>query len=74
MVTYPYGQWTITDASLSPDNRFLAYSSIRSVVCLAPTDPDNDAEPTLLDFSNMATDQPSRYHTYFGVCSIPIGQ
>ncbi|KAL8775785.1 MAG: hypothetical protein Q9194_003636 [Teloschistes cf. exilis] len=29
---YPYGQWTITDASLSPDNRFLAYSSIRSVI------------------------------------------
>ncbi|KAJ5377477.1 LEC14B protein [Penicillium cataractarum] len=28
-VEYPYGQWTITDASLSPDNRFLAYSSIR---------------------------------------------
>ncbi|KAL8807383.1 MAG: hypothetical protein Q9182_000722 [Xanthomendoza sp. 2 TL-2023] len=28
---YPYGQWTITDASLSPDNKFLAYSSIRSI-------------------------------------------
>ncbi|KAL9600624.1 MAG: hypothetical protein Q9219_003057 [cf. Caloplaca sp. 3 TL-2023] len=29
---YPYGQWTITDASLSPDNKFLAYSSIRSII------------------------------------------
>ncbi|KAL1634497.1 hypothetical protein SLS56_002190 [Neofusicoccum ribis] len=31
-VEYPYGQWTITDASLSPDNKFLAYSSIRSII------------------------------------------
>ncbi|KAL8839060.1 MAG: hypothetical protein Q9170_001896 [Blastenia crenularia] len=30
--TYQGGQWTITDASLSPDNKFLAYSSIRSVI------------------------------------------
>ncbi|KAL8873357.1 MAG: hypothetical protein Q9174_001159 [Haloplaca sp. 1 TL-2023] len=29
---YPYGQWTITDASLSPDNKYLAYSSIRSII------------------------------------------
>ncbi|KAG8534235.1 uncharacterized protein KY384_001079 [Bacidia gigantensis] len=29
-VIYPYGQWTITDATLSPDNRYLAYSSIRN--------------------------------------------
>ena len=52
-VDYPYGQWTITDASLSPDNKYLAYSSIRSVVCLAPTDPSESGEPLLLDFSDM---------------------
>lgn len=51
---YPYGQWTITDASLSPDNKFLAYSSIRSIVCLAPTDPTLSADaPTMLDFSDL---------------------
>lgn len=52
-VIYPFGQWTITDASLSPDNRYLAYSSIRSVVCLAPTDPNDSGEPWLLDFSGQ---------------------
>ncbi|KAI4206775.1 MAG: hypothetical protein LQ348_000843 [Seirophora lacunosa] len=51
---YPYGQWTITDASLSPDNKFLAYSSIRSIVCLASTDPNlSDDSPLFLDFSYM---------------------
>ncbi|KAH7078425.1 WD40-repeat-containing domain protein [Paraphoma chrysanthemicola] len=69
-VLYPYGQWTITDASLSPDNRFLAYSSIRSVVCLASTDPDNEAEPNLLDFANIGTHNARGFHTYFGIWSI----
>lgn len=50
-VEYPYGQWTITDASLSPDNRFLAYSSIRNAAYLAPTDPDDDSDPIELDFA-----------------------
>ena len=61
-VNYPFGQWTITDASLSPDNKFLAYSSIRSLVCLAPTDPDNHQEPSILDFSDENT------YRHFGVC------
>ncbi|KAF1354502.1 WD40 repeat-like protein [Lizonia empirigonia] len=69
-VVYPYGQWTITDASLSPDNRFLAYSSIRSIVCLAPTDPENDSEPNLLDFANLGGNNPRGFHTYFGIWSI----
>ena len=30
-VEYPFGQWTLTDASLSPDNKYLAYTSIRCV-------------------------------------------
>ena len=52
-VIYPFGQWTITDASLSPDNKWLAYSSIRSRVCLAPTDPGASGEPYLCDFADM---------------------
>ncbi|KAK1003335.1 hypothetical protein LTR54_007849 [Friedmanniomyces endolithicus] len=50
-VHYYGGQWTITDASLSPDNKFLAYSSIRSQICLANTEQGDDSEPHLLDFA-----------------------
>jgi WD repeat-containing protein 23 len=50
-VDYPGGQWTITDASLSPDNKYLAYSSIRPEVYLAATDPNDKSEPSILDFS-----------------------
>jgi len=53
-VDFPFGQWTITDATLSPDNRFLAYSSIRHTVCLAPTDPNALDGHTLLDFTSYA--------------------
>jgi WD repeat-containing protein 23 len=51
-VNYYGGQWTITDATLSPDNKYLAYSSIRSDVCLATTDPTDSSEPRHLNFSN----------------------
>ncbi len=53
-VDYPFGQWTITDATLSPDNRYLAYSSIRHIVCLAPTDPSDHSDHTLLDLTNFS--------------------
>ncbi|KAE8835508.1 hypothetical protein HRS9122_07778 [Pyrenophora teres f. teres] len=69
-VRYHGGQWTITDASLSPDNRFLAYSSIRSVVSLAHTDPDNDSEPHLLDFNEMGSRNPRGFSSHFGIWSI----
>ncbi|KAJ5124189.1 uncharacterized protein N7515_008014 [Penicillium bovifimosum] len=49
-VDYPFGRWTITDATLSPDNRFLAYSSIKSQVYMALTDPEDSSDPTVLDF------------------------
>lgn len=62
-VYYPGGQWTITDASLSPDNRYLAYSSIKSIVCLAPTDPTDTSEPRMLDFSHVGQ---SRAHVDTG--------
>ena len=52
-VHYYGGQWTITDASLSPDNKLLAYSSIRSQICLARTEQGDTSEPQLLDFSDM---------------------
>ena len=53
------GRWTITDATLSPDNRFIAYSSICPIVHLSPThagNQDDDSsnvqeEQTTLDFS-----------------------
>ena len=54
-VHYYGGQWTITDASLSPDNKLLAYSSIRSQICLARTDKADEGEPQLLDFSDMGS-------------------
>ncbi|KAF2767920.1 WD40 repeat-like protein [Teratosphaeria nubilosa] len=52
-VHYYGGHWTITDASLSPDNKLLAYSSIRSQICLANTEQGDNSEPQLLDFSDM---------------------
>lgn len=48
-VEYPFGRWTLTDASLSPDNKYLAYTSIQSAVCLAPTDPNDHGDPYILD-------------------------
>jgi DDB1- and CUL4-associated factor 11 len=76
-VHYPYGQWTITDATLSPDNKFLAYSSIRSMVCLAPTDESDDmkSQPFLLDFSHMGQRSGSNAHglrasDHFGIWSL----
>lgn len=48
----------------------MAYSSIRSIVCLAPTDPENDSEPNLLDFANLGGNNPRGFHTYFGIWSI----
>ena len=71
-VNYPYGQWTITDASLSPNNKYLAYSSIRSIVCLAATDPYDNSEPYSLDFSNLGQRGPAGGygHRHFGIWSI----
>ncbi|KAF3941384.1 hypothetical protein ABW19_dt0205598 [Dactylella cylindrospora] len=54
---YPGGHWTITDASLSPDNKQLAYSSLDSAVYMARTQGDEEDDLMLLDFS----DGPSRY-------------
>jgi len=50
---FPFGRWTMTDGSLSPDNRWLAYTSITPKVCLAPTDPNDSGDPYTLDLSGL---------------------
>lgn len=76
-VDYPGGQWTLTDASLSPDNKYLAYTSIRSQVCLAPTDPNDTGDPYILDLSQDPGNgrgppgfRTTRYGGSFGIWSI----
>ncbi|KAH8812575.1 WD40-repeat-containing domain protein [Xylogone sp. PMI_703] len=59
-VNYPFGQWTLTDASLSPDNRYLAYTSIRSLVCLAPTNPNDMGDPYVLNLADFGSDPADR--------------
>lgn len=60
-VTYPFGRWTLTDAALSPDNKWLAFTSLHSSVCFAPTDPRDTGDPYLLDMSDREPD-----HTGWG--------
>ncbi|KAM0322691.1 hypothetical protein ACHAQA_009282 [Verticillium albo-atrum] len=67
-VDYPFGQWTLTDASLSPDNKWLAYTSIQPNVCLAPTDPNDKGDPYTLDLA-AGTDGHGRYRG-FGIWSV----
>lgn len=55
-VNYPWGQWTLTDAHLSPDNKWLAYTSLQSHVCFAPTDPNDKGDPYTLDLGSGARD------------------
>ncbi|KAF4583110.1 WD repeat protein [Ophiocordyceps camponoti-floridani] len=71
-VSYPGGQWTLTDASLSPDNRWLAYTSIQSVVSIAPTDPSDTGDPYALDLvGGDPSDQPFHLRRgNFGIWSI----
>ncbi|KAI1766755.1 WD40 repeat-like protein [Hypoxylon sp. FL1150] len=51
-VPFTFGSWTLTDASLSPDNKWLAYTSIQSNVCLAPTDPNDTGDPYMLSLND----------------------
>ncbi|CZT51008.1 related to WD repeat protein [Rhynchosporium secalis] len=72
-VEFPFGQWTLTDASLSPDNKYLAYTSIQSTVCLAPTDPNDKGDPYSLDLSGREERDPGflyRRQRPFGIWSI----
>ncbi|KAF3765258.1 putative Tup1, general repressor of transcription [Cryphonectria parasitica EP155] len=49
--SFNWGQWTLTDAHLSPDNRWLAYTSLQSHVAFAPTDPNDKGDPYQLDLA-----------------------
>ncbi|CAG7970780.1 unnamed protein product [Penicillium nalgiovense] len=71
-VDYPFGQWTITDATLSPDNRFLVYSSIRSQAYMATTDPEDNSDPTVLDLSTPPGQRRRRSwgSSHFGIWSL----
>lgn len=71
-VSYPGGQWTLTDASLSPDNKWLAYTSIDSLVCIAPTDPSDRGDPYVLNLANGTTRTTGwgRQRGGFGIWSI----
>ncbi|TGJ79946.1 hypothetical protein E0Z10_g8815 [Xylaria hypoxylon] len=68
-VAFPFGSWTLTDASLSPDNKWLAYTSIQSNVCLAPTDPNDTGDPYTLSLSEHGSRQGTRRDS-FGIWSI----
>jgi DDB1- and CUL4-associated factor 11 len=68
-VSYPFGQWTLTDANLSPDNKWLAYTSLQSNVCLAPTDPNDTGDPYTLDLGDMGI-QHNTYRGAFPIFSI----
>ncbi|KAK9457847.1 WD40-repeat-containing domain protein [Dipodascopsis uninucleata] len=63
-------RWTVTDATLSRDNKWLAYSSITPVVHLATTSPEEEGQ-TALDFSAGSQD-PYGYHgsRSYGIWSI----
>ncbi|KAI0894159.1 WD40 repeat-like protein [Annulohypoxylon nitens] len=66
-VPFTFGSWTLTDASLSPDNKWLAYTSIQSNVCLAPTDPNDTGDPYMLNLSSTGG---VGWHGEFGIFSI----
>ncbi|KAK9448652.1 WD40-repeat-containing domain protein [Limtongia smithiae] len=63
-------QWTITDASLSRDNRKIAYSSITPVVYLASTSPDDPDTEVALNFNSPTANAFPRPYRSFGIWSI----
>lgn len=72
-VDYHAGRWTLTDATLSPDNKYLAYTSIQPTVCLAPTDPNDMGEPYIMDLSDNGSRGREGFrprHDAFGIWSI----
>ena len=69
-VEHPLGRWTMTDASLSPDNRWLAFTSMMPQVCLAPTDPNDEGEPYLLNLSAVNRDHDDPYYHSFSIFSV----
>lgn len=68
-VSHPYAQWTLTDASLSPDNKWLAYTSLTPSICLAPTDPQDQGDPYTLDLGSNPTPL-GAVPPHFGIMSV----
>lgn len=63
-------RWTLTDASLSNDNKWVAYSSISPVVHLASTSPDVEGQEAL-DFSmSTNSDGFDHIHRNYGIWSL----
>ena len=70
-VKYPGGRWTITDATLSPDNKMLAYSSIDNVVYASNTSSEME-ETVELDFAaSVRGNRNAMDRGQFGVCRLP---
>ncbi|CAK7274375.1 hypothetical protein SEPCBS57363_006130 [Sporothrix epigloea] len=71
-VVHPAGRWTMTDADLSPDNKWLAFTSMMPQVCLAPTDPNDKGEPYLLNLGTPMPGAPGaqRYYHNFAIFSV----
>jgi WD repeat-containing protein 23 len=69
-VSHPFGRWTLTDATLSPDNRWLAYTSLTRHVAFAPTDPDDTGESYTLDLGPDTPGQVEGWQSSFGIFSI----
>ncbi|KAI3321540.1 WD40-repeat-containing domain protein [Xylariaceae sp. AK1471] len=67
-VAFPFGSWTLTDATLSPDNKWLAYTSIQSNVCLAPTDPNDTGDPYVLSLTEHGSQR--TFRGSFGIWSV----
>ncbi|KAK0723958.1 WD40-repeat-containing domain protein [Apiosordaria backusii] len=66
--SYPFGQWTMTDADLSPDNRWLAFTSLQPEVAIAPTDPKDTGDSYTLNFAGGLDDD--GWGGSFGIYSI----
>lgn len=69
-VAYPFGQWTLTDAALSPDNKWLAFTSLQSSVCFAPTDPNDTGDPYSLELGSPNHQTGWRFRGSFSIFSV----
>lgn len=69
-VTYPFGQWRLTDAHLSPDNKWLAYTSLQTNVCFAPTDPNDVGDPYTLDMADALAQGGNHRRGNFAIFSV----
>jgi WD repeat-containing protein 23 len=69
-VTSSHESWAITDATLSNDNRFLAYCSMTHIICLASTDPLTDSTPHMLDMTRLSPSASRGRNHHSNYCSL----